>query len=160
IKLGGLTVTGSFRTRAEVWNWLQSGSGDDNYGFSGNILRVGLSQVRDTRDWNAEFAVPVVLGLPAHPVGSGAQGAVGLGGNYFTANGQRKNVAMVFPKQVYVRFAKLGASEAHSVRIGRFEFADGGEMTPANVTLAAVKRDRVNQRLLGNFTFTHVGRSF
>ena len=33
-------------------------------------------------------------------------------------------------------------------------------MTPKNATLAAVKRDRVYQRLIGNFGFSDVGRSF
>jgi len=39
------------------------------------------------------------------------------------------------------------------------EFFDGAEVSPSNATLAAVKRDRVALRLLGNFGFTHVGRS-
>jgi hypothetical protein len=34
------------------------------------------------------------------------------------------------------------------------------EVTPKDATLAAVKRDRVNQRLIGQFIYTHVERSF
>jgi hypothetical protein len=33
-------------------------------------------------------------------------------------------------------------------------------VAPKNVTLAALKRDRVNQRLIGNFGWSDVGRSF
>lgn len=40
------------------------------------------------------------------------------------------------------------------------EFIDGTEVAPPNATLAAVKRDRIAHRLLGNFAFSHVGRSF
>ena len=47
-----------------------------------------------------------------------------------------------------------------SVRVGRFEFVEGAETTPADATLAALKRDRLAHRLVGNFGFSHVGRSF
>jgi alginate export protein len=40
------------------------------------------------------------------------------------------------------------------------DFVEGTEVVPKNATLAAVKRDRIAHRLLGNFVFTHVGRSF
>jgi hypothetical protein len=46
------------------------------------------------------------------------------------------------------------------LRIGRFEFNDGTELVPKNATVAAVKRDRVAQRLIGTFSFSDVGRSF
>jgi hypothetical protein len=46
------------------------------------------------------------------------------------------------------------------VRAGRFEFVDGTELAPAHATLAALKRDRIAHRLLGNFAWTHVQRSF
>ena len=39
------------------------------------------------------------------------------------------------------------------------EFIDGSEVTPAHGTLAALKRDRVAQRLLANFGWTDVQRS-
>src|SRR5262249_22307265 len=39
-------------------------------------------------------------------------------------------------------------------------FLDGTETTPKNATLAALKSQRVTQRLLGDFGFTDVGRSF
>src|SRR5260370_25644769 len=65
IKLGGVTFSGSLRSRLYVWDWFQPASGNNSYAYTGNILRVGFSQNRDTWDWNAEFAVPFLLGLPA-----------------------------------------------------------------------------------------------
>lgn len=62
---------------------------------------------------------------------------------------------MIFPIQGYVRLKR-----PNSLRLGRFEFADGGEATPKNATLSILKRDRVNQRLIGQFTFTHVQHGF
>ncbi len=39
-------------------------------------------------------------------------------------------------------------------------FLDGSEIVPKDATLATLKRDRVSQRLLGDFGFSDVGRSF
>ena len=39
-------------------------------------------------------------------------------------------------------------------------FNDGSETTPKNASLATVKANRVNQRLLGNFGWADVQRSF
>jgi hypothetical protein len=160
IKIGSITVSGSIRSRVYGWDWFQPDSGDNSYAYTGNILRIGLSQSREGWDWNAEFAVPFLLGLPANPVAPGTQGPLGLGANYLTSNDRQQNTAMIFPKQVYVRFTSLGGNRAHMLKIGRFDFADGSEMTPPNATLAALKRDRINQRLLGGFGWSDVGRSF
>lgn len=152
--------SGSLRTRLYGWDWFGPTSGDNRYAFSGSILRLGISQSRDGWNWNAEFALPVLLGLPSNAIGTGPQqGALGFGGNYFTANGGSQNTAMIFPKQMYVRFNSLGGSTAHQLEIGRFEFLDGSEVVPKSPTLAALRRDRVNARLLGNFSFTDVARS-
>jgi hypothetical protein len=161
IKLGGVTVSGSLRSRMYVWDWFQPASGNNDYLYSGNIFRIGFSQRREKWDWNAEFAVPFLLGLPANATGTGPQqGALGLGANYVSANSGSQNTAMIFAKQLFVRFDGLGGNKAHSLQIGRFEFLDGSEVAPKNATLAAVKRDRVYQRLIGTFGFSDVGRSF
>jgi hypothetical protein len=54
----------------------------------------------------------------------------------------------------------LGSSEASALQVGRFEFNDGSELAPKSATLAALKRDRVSQRLIGAFGWSDVGRSF
>jgi len=159
-RFGSVVFNANLRTRLEAWDWFTPASGDDRYAYSGNILRFGWSQSKDRWDWNAEFALPLVLGLPANPVAPAPQGALGLGANYFLTNGRSRNAAMVFPKQLYVRITQFGASRAHQLKLGRFEFLDGSELAPKNAALATVKTARVNQRLLGNFGWTHVGRSF
>lgn len=160
-KLGGITITGSLRSRLYAWDWFEPASGNNAYAYSGNLLRLGFSQNRDSWDWNAEFAVPFLLGLPQNATGAGPQqGALGLGSNYLTANGGSRNTAMIFPKQLYVRLDGLGSDKRHVLQLGRFEFLDGSEVAPKNATLAVLKRDRVSQRLIGNFGFSDVGRSF
>src|SRR4029077_8072759 len=97
MKIGGVTVTGSLRSRVEGFDWFQPTSGDNAYAYSGNILRLGFSKKLETWDWNAEFAVPFMLGLPTNATGPGTQGALGLGANYFTGSGRNENAAMIFP---------------------------------------------------------------
>ena len=106
---GGIAFTGSVRARVYFWDWFTPASGTNNYQYSGNLFRLGLSQSRDAWDWSAEFAVPVLLGLPANATGSGAQqGALGLGANYLSANSGSQNTAMIFPKQLFCPLPRLG----------------------------------------------------
>lgn len=107
-----------------------------------------------------EFTVPFLLGLPTTATDPAPQGALGLGANYFSANSSAQNTAMIFPRQLFVRFHGLSGSDANNLQVGRFIFQDGSELTPKNATLATLKRDRVSQRLLGDFGFSDVGRSF
>ncbi len=160
LKLGDVAVTGTLRLRAYGWDWFQPSSGNNAYGYSGNILRLNFAEKRKGWDWDAELAAPFLLGLPDHATAAAPQGALGLGSNYYSANGNSRYSGMVFAKQLYVRFKGLGASEANTLQVGRFEFNDGSELVPKNATLATLKRDRVSQRLIGSFGWSDVGRSF
>lgn len=155
VKIGSVTVQGSVRSRLELWDWFQ-GDANNSYAYSGNILRLGFSQSRERFDWNIELAAPFLLNLPDDAIAPGAQAQLGLGANYFVGNDRSRNAAMIFPKQAFVRF-KGGR---HALRLGRFEYVDGTETAPADATLAWVKRERVTQRLIGHFGWTHVGRSY
>lgn len=159
LKLGPFTVRGSIRTRVEGWQWFE-GRGNTDYAFSGSLLRLSLIRESASVDWQFELAAPILLGLPRGAAGPGTQGQFGLGSSYFAANRSNQNAAMIFPMQGFVRFKKLFNRESESVRLGRFQLADGGEMTPKDSTLAAIKGSRINQRLIGNFAFTHVQRAF
>jgi hypothetical protein len=160
LKLGDWTVSGSVRLRGYSWDWFKPTSGNNDYQYSGNILRFGLAASPHGTELNAEFAVPFMFGLPEGATGTGAnQGALGFGSNYFTANGGHRNVAMIFPRQLYAKF-NLAGDKGNTLQLGRFTFIDGTELAPKNATLAALKRDRVAQRLLGDFGFSDVGRSF
>jgi Alginate export len=158
VTVGEVTVSGSLRTRVESWNWFGA-SPQGDYAFSGSIFRAAAAQSKKRIDWNVEAALPVLFGLPADAIAPGARGALGLGGNYYGANGNHTSAANLFVKQAAIRFKQLGGVAGQSVRIGRFEFVDGAETTPPDATLAALKRDRIAHRLIGNFGFSHVGRS-
>jgi hypothetical protein len=160
IKLGDVSFTASLRTRIYAWDWFQpAGNFQNSYAESGSILRLNFAQKRGALDLDAELAVPFLLALPSNATAPAPQGALGFGSNYFTANSNRQYSAMAFPKQLYFRY-HFGAKEAQSLQAGRLEFNDATELTPKNATLAALKRDRLSQRLIGTFSWSDVGRSF
>lgn len=154
-----VTVTGSFRTRQEMWSFFR-GEGDPSYSFSGNLFRIAIGHSGKQTDWQVEFAAPFLLGLPDRSIAPAPQLQLGLGGNYYAANKNSVNAGMAFPKQAWVRWKGLFGSDRQSLLVGRFEFNDASEFTPRNATLAFLRRDRLMQRLIGSFGWTHVGRSF
>ena len=159
LKVGSVTIAGSIRTRMESWDWFQ-GQASNDYTFFGSILRVSLSQSQKRFDWQLELAAPLLLGLPDDAIAAGTQGQLGFGASYYAANSKNPNAGMVFAKQGFLRFKEIGGVAGQSLKVGRMEVIDGNEVTPTNTTLAALKRDRIAHRLLGNFGFSHVGRSF
>jgi hypothetical protein len=155
IQLGSVTFSGSVRERYEAWDWFEPASGNNLYGYSGTVIRFGFSQVRTNYDWNIEFEAPVLLGLPNKAANPAPLGQYGLGGSYYAANHNDQYAAFIFPKQAFLRLK----GEHDSLRMGRFEFTDGSEVTPKDPTLASLKGDRIGQRLIGNFGFSDVMRS-
>ena len=154
-----LEWTASFRTRAEGWNWFDAGP-EGSYAFVGNFLRAGLTQQLSGFGWRVELMAPLLLGLPDDAELPSPQGQLGQGAAYFAANDGAPNPGDVFPKQVYVRLGSPPSRDGHALRLGRFDFSDGIETVPSDPTLARLKRERLGQRLLGPFTFTHVMRSY
>lgn len=156
IQLGSVTFSGSIRERYEAWDWFEPAAGQNLYGYSGTLMRFSFVQKHESYDWNVEFAVPVLLGLPDKAVQPAPQGQLGLGASYYAANDKNQYSAFIFPKQAFVR-----VKEAHSsLQFGRFEFMDGSEVKPKDETLATLKNDRIGQRLIGTFGFSDVMRSF
>ena len=155
LKLGSVDFSGSIRERVEFWDWF-GGAGQNNYAFSGTLAQFAFSQNSNSFDWKLDFAIPVFIGLPNRAVQPAPSGQLGLGGTYYANNSNASATAFIFAKQGYVRFK----GEHAKLQLGRFEFADGGEVTPQNKTLAALKNSRINQRLLGIFGYTVVQRSF
>ncbi len=159
IKWGNVTVSGSLRSRLEIWDWFE-GNANNDYSYSGNIFRLSFSENMKSWDWQFELAAPFLLALPNDAIAPAPQLQLGLGGNYYAANKNSQYAGMVFAKQGFVRFKGLFGDRDQSLRVGRFEWMDGSEATPKDATLAALKRDRINQRLIGPFGWSHVGRSF
>ncbi len=154
---GGITPVASIRVRSETLNWFGDSPGGA-YSFLAGTARLGLERQRPRMGWRVEFAAPVLLGLPDDAIEPAPRGLLGAGANYYKANDNTTNSAHLFLKQAYLRV------RSHDLRWqgrgGRFEFMEGGEISPTNPTLAAIKRTRIAQRLIGPVGFSHVGRSF
>ena len=156
-KIGTLTFTGSWRVRAEAWDFFQPATGQNVYGFEHSLLRFGVGQKRENFEWLLEGAADAIVGLPTTAVQPGRVGQLGLGGTYYAANGNARNNVNGFLKQAYVAFRTPGKG---NVRLGRFTFLDGAETQPKDKTLATLINTRVTQRLIGDFGFSAVQRSF
>jgi hypothetical protein len=156
-KIGPLEISINWRTRAEGWNWFEGNSGNSDYGFWNSLLRVGIGQTGEHFDWFLEGEQPSILGLPNDAVVAAPQGQLGLGGSYYAANNNHTNVANGFVKQAFVNFKHLGPA---GVKLGRFEYFDGLEVVPKDPLLATVIQTRISSRLISNFAFTAVQRTF
>jgi len=155
--LGPLEVSVNWRTRAEGWYWFEAPTGNSEYGFWDSLLRVGIGQTGKHFDWFIEGEQPSILGLPNNAVVPAPQGQLGLGGNYYAANNSHTNVANGFVKQAFVNLKQIGPA---GLKIGRFEYFDGLEVKPKDPLLAAVVQTRISSRLISNFGFSAVQRTF
>jgi len=158
IKIGDAVVSSSLRSRMYSWNWFGD-TPNGEYTYSGSLFRFGLTESKKRLDWQVEFAVPALVDMPSSAVMPAPFGQLGLGGSYAAANGGSTNSSSIFLKQGNFRIKSIGGIAGQSIKAGRMEFIDGSEVTPAHGTLAALKRDRIAQRLLANFGFTDVQRS-
>ena len=156
-KLGRLNVSVNWRFRTEAWDWFQQATGQNAYAFEHSLLRIGIGQKSEVFEWMLEGAQDAIVDLPTRALQPGRPGQLGLGATYFAANGNGQNNANGFVKQAYLGF-KLPANG--KLRLGRFGFLDGAEVIPKDKSLATLVSTRIAQRLIGDFGFSAVGRSF
>jgi len=156
-KFGPLNVSVNWRVRIEAWDFFQPPSGQNSYSFEHSLLKIGIGQKHESFEWLLEGAADGVFDLPRSAVQPGRLGQLGLGGTYFAANGGARNTASGFLKQAYIGFKLPAKGKA---RLGRFTFLDGAEVQPKDKTLATLINTRIAQRLIGDFAFSAVQRSF
>jgi hypothetical protein len=145
------------RLRVEDNNWWPTDKANGAYTFLGSVLRFGVSRQTAHDDFFIELQNTTLIDLPTRAVASAPQGQLGQGASYFVSNGSQ--VASLFPKQLYFRF-KDPTFPGKALKLGRFEYSDGGETTSPDPSLQWLKKNRVAERLIGSFGFSHVGRSF
>lgn len=126
-KIGNVNFSGSLRLRAESYGWFETPNYEDNYTFGAAVLRLNIGQQREKFDWQIEGEFPLLVNLPTRAVAPAPQGQLGLGANYFAANGKQDGSAVL--KQAFVRAKGLFGDKPLTLRAGRFEFVDGSETT-------------------------------
>jgi hypothetical protein len=156
-RLGPFNISVNWRFRTEAWDFFEPPAGQNAYAFEHSLLKIGIGQKSEAFEWLLEGAADAIVDLPTEAVQPGRLGQLGLGGTYFAANGNHQNNVNGFAKQAYIAF-KLPRKA--SVKLGRFTFLDGTEVQPKNKSLATLVSTRIAQRLIGDFGFSAVQRSF
>jgi hypothetical protein len=156
-RMGPFDLSINWRVRAEAWDFFQPSTGQNTYAFEHSLLKIGIGQKNEAFDWLLEGAADAIVDLPASAAQPGRPGQLGLGGTYFAANGNERNNVNGFVKQAYMAF---NLPKKVRLKMGRFTFADGAEVPYKDKTLATLVNTRVTQRLIGDFGFSAVQRSF
>jgi len=153
----GWTLFGALRVRVEDQNFFPTPRANGAYTFVGDSFRFGVQRQTKAADYWLEMEQDGLFNLPTKAIAPAPQGQLGHGATYRAINGGK--VANLFLKQAFVRIKDIG-SESNSLRLGRFEYGDGLETTPADPSLNWLKQNRIGQRLIGPFGYTIVTRSF
>ena len=154
-----ITATAYVRERTNATQWFSATPPAEEYGHQDSLLRLSIQQRLHNFDYQLEVSQSAEIDLPSDAVSPvTAQGQLGLGGTYFASNSNNQFPAAASFKTGFLRYHFGGESSA--LRAGRFEFFDGQETTPTDVTLAWLQTNRIAQRMIGNFGFSNGQRSF
>ena len=155
-----VTPTLSERVRGEFTDWFRppagaAPAGAQRYNFFASQFRAGVRVTLPRVQLVAEMQDTRLVGLPddaslAPPIGN-----LGPGATYF-AHTHDTDQGEPFLKLAHLTLRQSG----FSATVGRFEYSDGLETIPGDPALAQLKRQRIGERLVGPFAFTHVTRSF
>jgi hypothetical protein len=152
-------VQANLRVRVEDWHWfnpLPTRTGQQlEYLFVSNLLKVAASHKGKDVDSFIEVSVPWFFGIPEDAVAPAPKGQLGFGGTYRFTNGRQDGT--VFINQAFSTF-KFNKETA--LKLGRFEFIEGQEVLDPDPTMTFLKKERIAHRLIGNFGFSNMQRSF
>ncbi len=143
-------------TRLSSWRFFEPppGGGDPHYTYLGNRLRAGLRWRAPRVEVDVALQYVQFAGLPTRAVGPGP---LGTGALYFEHSGRPDS------GHVYLRYLGVRARDVLpglSVQAGRFGYTSGAESPSGRPTIEAVKRQRVDARLIGEFEWSLYQRSF
>ena len=143
-------------TRAELWNFFEPppAGGDNEYAYLANRLQAGVRRRAPRYELTAALQYVQFGGLPAHASGPGP---LGLGAVYFAHAGRRDS------HQVYLRYLNVqlkNIAPGLSIQAGRMAYSSGGEAASGVPKIEAVKRQRVDARIVGEFDWSIYQRGF
>lgn len=158
-----ITASGWMRSREYVWSFFQAGSVggktyENSYNYQANVLRLGLGYQTEGVKLFAEIEDPAFINLPSNALAPPPQGALGLGANYYQPHQQSSDLSL-FLKQGFVEFGQQ-VLKGLDIKGGRFEFNEGQDLMPSDPQLRWIVNYQISQRLIGNFQFSDVMRSF
>ena len=143
--------------RGESWRFFepQPGGGDPDYTFAGNQLFMEAALTK--RRFNVTVALQHVglVNLPDNAVGPGP---LGTGALYYAQGNSHQN-----QQNLYLRFANVQLRQlvpGLDIRVGRQGYTSGAEGVTSNAGIEAIKRQRLDARLVGEFEWSQYQRAF
>lgn len=142
-------------TRLEAWRYFEprAGGGDPAYTFVANRLRLGFGATRGRVDLNAAVQYVQFGGLPERASGPGP---LGTGALYFQHAG-RTDSRGLWPRALNLR---VRLPRGVVLQGGRFGYTSGSEAASGVAKIEAVKRARLDSRLVGEFEWSLYQRTF
>lgn len=142
-------------TRVESWSFFDppATGGNPDYTFIANRLRLSLTGSWSRVDLSLAGQYVQFGGLPDDAIGPGP---LGTGGLYYQHSGRTDS------NGVYVRTAnvRVRLPGGFTLQAGRFAYTSGAEAPSGRPKIEAVKRARVDSRMIGEFEWSHYQRSF
>ena len=155
-----VTMAGEIVARDSYESWFSPSSSQAdpsyNYFFTRSRLSLALRhpyfgafvQAQDVHMWN----------LPENSIAPAPLGPLGIGAIYNLHSGSSSSNSLII-RQAYLDFPRIFA-KGLSARIGRFDYADGQEVSYKNPKVSWLKNVRLSDRLIGPFDWSSFNRSF
>jgi hypothetical protein len=151
----GWQWTVSNLTRLEAWSFFEPrpGGGDPDSLFVGNRLRLGISKTWRRVDIAGALQFVQFRGLPRRAFGPGF---LGTGALYYEHSGKTDSRGIYVPAlNAHIRLWR-----GVTIVGGRFGYASGAESPSGHQGIEAVKRARLDGRLIGEFEWSMYQRAF
>jgi hypothetical protein len=154
----GVTVTPLFRnvTRVESWSFFDPppDAGNPDYTFLGNRITMGVRT--SSRRWEAAGAFQYIqlFHLPQNAIGPAALGS----GGYYYYSSNNSNAYQFYAHAM--NFAFKSPDKGLRITGGRMGYTSGAEGQSGVPSLEAVKRERLDSRLIGEFEWSIIQRAF
>ena len=142
-------------TRIESWSFFQpaSSGGDPTYTFAGNRLRIAAAARWPRLELQAAAQYVQFAALPQRSTGPGP---LGTGALYFDHT-RDANASSVSLRAMNAAVRLPGGFQ---IQGGRFGYTSGAEAPSEDPKIEAVKRARLDSRLIGEFEWSLYQRSF
>ncbi len=153
----GFTLTLRDTTRVESWRFFEPnpGGGEPDYTYLANRLQLELKRSWPRVDVQVTAQHVGFAGLPDDATGPGP---LGLGALYFDQGGRSTH-----PQQLWLRYANARFKQVLpglDVTVGRMAYASGAEAASGDARIEALKRQRLDARLVGEFEWSIYQRGF
>jgi hypothetical protein len=143
------------RLRGEFVDWFATPPNQSNstfrYDFIGNKFQLGLRVRRAPYELFVQFQDSTISNLPRN--------GVGVGSIYY-ANTMRPLQNGAILRNAWASSRELFGVSGLVVKAGRQLYSNAVEATAKDPNLAWLQYNRLSQRLIGPFDYTHIGRSF